>query len=221
MAGKAAKGQAFKDALRPLRRALPKATPAHIAPPPPPAPEPEPVFSELFADVQPLKTDNRYPHRLPAPPHWPRHSAAQAHANPRPNAHITDSMVGWFEPATIDPSFVRAGMQRHTLKKLRQGHWPVVAELDLHGLSRFDAQQHLAVLLHRARQHGQCCVRVIHGKGLGSREGLPVLKQVIRTWLRHHPHVLAFCEADDAQGGAGALLVLLRRDSEGLGSDGR
>lgn len=170
--------------------------------------------------MQPLKTDNRYPHRLPAPPHWPRHSAAQAHANPRPNAHITDSMVGWFEPATIDPSFVRAGMQRHTLKKLRQGHWPVVAELDLHGLSRFDAQQHLAVLLHRARQHGQCCVRVIHGKGLGSREGLPVLKQVIRTWLRHHPHVLAFCEADDAQGGAGALLVLLRRDSEGLGSDG-
>ena len=222
MAGKAAKGQAFKDALRPLRRALPKAAPAHIAPPPSPAPEPEPepVFSELFADVQPLKTDNRYPHRLPAPPHWPRHSAAQAHANPRPNSHITDSMVGWFEPATIDPSFVRAGMQRHTLKKLRQGHWPVVAELDLHGLSRFDAQQHLAVLLHRARQHGQCCVRVIHGKGLGSREGLPVLKQVIRTWLRHHPHVLAFCEADDAQGGAGALLVLLRRDSEGLGSEG-
>lgn len=65
---------------------------------------------------------------------------------------------------------------------------------------------------HRARQLGQC-VRVIHGKGLGSREGLPVLKQVIRTWLRHHPHVPAFCEADEARGGAGALLVLLRRDN--------
>ena len=53
---------------------------------------------------------------------------------------------------------------------------------------------------------------MIHGKGLGSREGLPVLKQVIRTWLRHHPHVLAFCEADDAQGGAYATGVLARRE---------
>ena len=205
-------GKPLKDALRPLRRALPSARPA-VAPAPVLAPEP--VFAELFADVRPLKADQRYPHRPAPPPHWPRHSTAHhpPHATTASASHgqITDSMVGWFEPATLDASFVRPGMQRHTLKKLRQGHWPQVAELDLHGLSRFDAQQHLAVLLHRARQLGQC-VRVIHGKGLGSREGLPVLKQVIRTWLRHHPHVLAFCEADEARGGAGALLVLLRRE---------
>lgn len=159
-------GKPLKDALRPLRRALPSARPA-VAPAPVVAPEP--VFAELFADVRPLKADQRYPHRPAPPPHWPRHSTA--HHPPHPatasssHGQITDSMVGWFEPATLDASFVRPGMQRHTLKKLRQGHWPQVAELDLHGLSRFDAQQHLAVLLHRARQLGQC-VRVIHGKGL-------------------------------------------------------
>jgi DNA-nicking Smr family endonuclease len=84
----------------------------------------------------------------------------------------------------------------------------VCAELDLHGMNRTEAQDNIAVFLHRTRRLGNC-VRIIHGKGISSR-GEPVLKRMTRTWLTHHPDVLAFCETS----GGGALLVLLRRNTE-------
>jgi DNA-nicking Smr family endonuclease len=112
---------------------------------------------------------------------------------------------GWFEAAESRPAFLRSGMQTATLKRLRSGHWPVCAELDLHGLTRYEALDQLAAFLQWARARGNT-VRVIHGKGIGS-SGEAVLKQLTRSWLTHHPEVLAFCETS----GGGALLVLLRR----------
>jgi DNA-nicking Smr family endonuclease len=114
----------------------------------------------------------------------------------------------WFEPADSEHTFIRSGLQSATLKRLRTQHWPISAELDLHGLDRFEAQEQLSVFLHRARRHG-VCVRIIHGKGISS-QGEPVLKRMTRSWLSQHPDVLAFCETS----GGGALLVLLRRMPE-------
>jgi DNA-nicking Smr family endonuclease len=53
------------------------------------------------------------------------------------------------------------------------------------------------------------CVRIVHGKGLGSPDREPVLKRRMRDWLSRRDEVLAFCQAPAAQGGAGAVLVLL------------
>ncbi|WP_232219863.1 Smr/MutS family protein [Pseudogulbenkiania sp. MAI-1] len=183
---------------------LPSAKPAK-------PPEAEPDFRALFGDVRPLKDGNRVPPYSPKPSPRPRKPDRQTPLPPELEAALLASAVGWFEPAELDRHFARSGMPATTLRRLRGGHWPVVAELDLHGLDRYQAQDRLTLFLHRARSRGQC-VRIIHGKGFGSR-GEPVLKRMVRSWLKHHPEVLAFCEADERQGGSGALMVLLRRPS--------
>ena len=54
------------------------------------------------------------------------------------------------------------------------------------------------------------CVRVVHGKGLGSPGKAPVLKEKVHRWLVQKSEVVAFVQAQPAQGGAGALVVLLQ-----------
>lgn len=174
-------------------------------------PEPEPDFRTLFSDVRPVKGGNRVPPYNPKPSPHPRQPDRHAQLPPELEAALLAHAVGWFEPAELERNFARGGIPGATLKRLRSGHWPVVAELDLHGFDRYQAQDTLTLFLHRAQSRGQC-VRIIHGKGFGSH-GEPVLKRMVRNWLKHHPEVLAFCEADERQGGSGALMVLLRRPS--------
>lgn len=110
-----------------------------------------------------------------------------------------------------DGSFIRPGLQRQTLRKLRRGDWPVQAQLDLHGLTREAARRTLAVFLMDSVQQGCRCVRVIHGKGLSSTDKEPVLKKLTGNWLTQHESVLAFCQARLENGGSGALEVLLKK----------
>src|SRR5882672_6617841 len=100
--------------------------------------------------------------------------------------------------------FVRPGVSRMTLRKLRRGHWVVEAQLDLHGLNRQEALAATAEFLNLSVKRNHRCVRIVHGKGLG------VLKGKLRKWLPLKHEVLAFTQAPAAQGGSGALLVLLR-----------
>ena len=53
------------------------------------------------------------------------------------------------------------------------------------------------------------CLRVVHGKGLGSPGREPVLKARVQRWLAQSAEVIAFAQASGPQGGAGALMVLL------------
>jgi DNA-nicking Smr family endonuclease len=101
--------------------------------------------------------------------------------------------------------FVRPGVSRQTLRKMRKGHWVVEAEIDLHGLDRQAALSETGEFLEKAKKRGLRCVRIVHGKGLG------VLKGKLRNWLPLKNEVLAFTQAPAAQGGGGALLVLLRQ----------
>jgi len=100
--------------------------------------------------------------------------------------------------------FIRPGVSRQTLRKMRRGHWVVEAQVDLHGLDRHQALSETDEFLKRARKRGMRCVRIVHGKGLG------VLKAKLKRWLPMKDEVLAFTQAPAAQGGSGALLVLLR-----------
>ena len=95
------------------------------------------------------------------------------------------------------------------LRKLRRGHWSTQAEIDLHGLRRDAAREALSTFIRDSQRRGLRCVRVVTGKGLGSPGRMPVLKDKTYGWLMQKQDVLAFVQARAAEGGAGALIVLL------------
>jgi DNA-nicking Smr family endonuclease len=107
-------------------------------------------------------------------------------------------------------SYARPGISGDILRKLRRGNWVIQSQLDLHGMRRDEAREALAEFLRNAVKRGLRCVRVIHGKGLGSVNKEPVLKSKVRSWLVQKEEVIAFCQARAADGGAGALVVLLK-----------
>ena len=107
-------------------------------------------------------------------------------------------------------SFRRPGIGPDVTAKLRAGHWSLQRQIDLHGLRTDEAREALGQFLREAHQAGVRCVRVVHGKGLGSPGRQPVLKGRVLRWLVQKNEVLAFVQARPSEGGAGALLVLLR-----------
>jgi DNA-nicking Smr family endonuclease len=108
-------------------------------------------------------------------------------------------------------SFLRSGLSRQVLRRLRSGHWVVQHELDLHGHTTVEAKSRLVEFLALALRRGARCVRIIHGKGLRSlNEREPVLKNKVRLWLSQREDVLAYTEARPADGGSGAVIVLMR-----------
>jgi DNA-nicking Smr family endonuclease len=105
--------------------------------------------------------------------------------------------------------YAKPGVQLALMRKLRRGQFSARAELDLHGMKSENARVAVAEFLLEAADHGWRCVRIIHGKGLGSGPKGPVIKQKLGGWLRQRKNVLAFCSARPADGGTGALYVLL------------
>lgn len=106
-------------------------------------------------------------------------------------------------------SFRRPGVGTDVTRRLRAGDWSIQRELDLHGLRSDEAREALAAFVRTAHRQGVRCVRVVHGKGLGSPGKQPVLKTKAQRWLIQKKEVLAFVQAKPAEGGAGALVVLL------------
>jgi len=107
-----------------------------------------------------------------------------------------------------------AGLDHHLVRKLRRGEFAVQGHVDLHGMTRDEAKATVERFLRASRNGGKRCVLVVHGRGLHSKDQLPVLKDALRTWLstaRFARHVLAFATARPVDGGAGAIYVLLRR----------
>ncbi len=106
-------------------------------------------------------------------------------------------------------SFRRPGVGPDVPRKLRKGEWSIQRQLDLHGLRSDDAREALGSFIREAHKQGLRCLRVVHGKGLGSPGKAPVLKNKVHAWLVQKSEVLAFVQAKPADGGAGALVVLL------------
>ena len=106
-------------------------------------------------------------------------------------------------------SFRQPGIGPDVTRKLRRGDWTIQRQIDLHGMRRDEARERLSIFIREAKQQGIRCVRVVHGKGLGSPGKTPVLKSRVHSWLVQKQEVLAFVQAKPADGGAGALVVLL------------
>ncbi len=107
-------------------------------------------------------------------------------------------------------SYAREGVGPDVVKKLRKRHWPIQDELDLHGMTRDVARGQVGDFIRRSMRRGVRCVRIIHGIGYGSPNGEPVLRSVVHSWLVQKDEVVAFCVANRADGGHGALVVLLK-----------
>lgn len=106
--------------------------------------------------------------------------------------------------------YLRDGHAPDILSKLRRGHWVVQAAIDLHGLVSDEARLYVAEFLADCKKRGIRCVRIVHGKGLGSRNREPVLKHKLRSWLMQKDEVIAYAQARREDGGSGAVIVLLK-----------
>ncbi|MEY3524099.1 MAG: hypothetical protein RIR92_164 [Pseudomonadota bacterium] len=106
-------------------------------------------------------------------------------------------------------SYRRSGIGTDVTQRLRKGHWSLQGQIDLHGLRSDEAREALGQFIRDAYKRGWRCVRVVHGKGLGSPGKTPVLKSKVQRWLVQKNEVLAFVQAKASEGGAGALVVLL------------
>ena len=168
------------------------------------------AFARAVGPVQPLPEQRRVHGHAPRPEPLPRQREADERAALR--EALSDEVDVESLLLTDDGlSFRRPGVPADVLTRLRRGQWAIQAQIDLHGLRRDEAREQLAAFVRQALQRGQRCVRVVHGKGLGSPGREPVLKGKVQRWLAQCAEVIAFTQAAAPQGGAGALVVLLER----------
>jgi DNA-nicking Smr family endonuclease len=167
----------------------------------------EELFQEMMQDAIPLTQDKIKPWRKRLPPHPLRHPTT------------TEDEVGLddISEAEIETGdeleFVRPGLQKRVFHDLRRGRLEIEWELDLHGLTARHAHSTLEQFIRDCHRRRIRCVRIIHGKGFGSEDRQPVLKQKLNLWLRQRQDVMAFCSATRRDGGTGAAYVLLRSGS--------
>ncbi len=173
------------------------------------------LFRNSLGGVKKLPESNRYVPNAP-----PGINVTIKPAKPRTQAEddaavMREAMSDAFEVDHLlddDPtlSFTRAGVGSDVVRKLRKGVWPVQDELDLHGMRRDTARDAVGSFLASAGRRKLRCVCIIHGKGLGSAGGEPVLRSMVHSWLEQKDDVIAFCAANVDGRSHGALIVLLR-----------
>lgn len=166
------------------------------------------VFRDAVRDVKPIAPPNRVLHDRPKPRPHPAKREEDERAVLAELAHL--ALDGDDIEMEDDATFLRPGLPRDILRKLRRIHWVIQATLDLHGLTGDEAVAETAVFLAACKREGRRCVRIVHGKGLRSPGKEPVLKRRIRKLLTRRDEVLAFVEPRALHGGGGAVVVLLQ-----------
>jgi len=166
------------------------------------------LFREAVKGARPLKTP-RLHHLPPRPKPVPQQFIRDE------QQALRDSLSDDYIPAHELESgeellYLREGHAPDILSKLRRGHWVVQASIDLHGLVVDEARLYVAEFLADCKKRGIRCVRIIHGKGLGSKHREPVLKHKLRNWLMQRDEVIAYAQARANDGGSGAVIVLLK-----------
>jgi DNA-nicking Smr family endonuclease len=165
------------------------------------------LFRRAMSGARPLRTDER---------------VAEASRKPNPKARFSqadeEAVLAESLQADIDDieqssgdtlRFKRASVNRTTMRMLARGSYAIQAEIDLHGMTVVEAKPRLEKFIQRCAANNKLCIRVVHGKGLGSGERGPVLKNGVNRWLRRWDTVLAFVSARQVDGGTGAVYVLL------------
>jgi DNA-nicking Smr family endonuclease len=165
------------------------------------------LFREAIGDVRRLDPV--------ATPPAPAKPAPHPHMLEADEASVPGELLDMsFDPALLEVgeelSYLRDGYPPKLLRQLKRGHFSVQDELDLHQMNAAAAQASVIDFLAEAKQHGLHCVLIVHGKGLRSRATGPVLKGLTDRMLRRRDDVIGFASARPAQGGTGAVVVLLK-----------
>ena len=166
-------------------------------------------FGSLVGAVQPVRAKRRVPLRKLPPPPRARFARADEQAVLAESLTVGVSEVGLESGEEL--SFRRPHVPLKVLKDLRRGKYSIQNELDLHGLTANEARAMLREFMTDVLLDGHRCVRIVHGKGLRSGPGGPVLKVKLNKWLPQWEQVLAFTTAPARDGGSGAMYVLLAR----------
>lgn len=172
------------------------------------------LLAEEFSDVVPLKSAERKVPDLPRLDPTPKQREQDEQR--ALEASLSDEIdIEQYLDTDDELSYRAQHIGPEVVPRLRRGTWKISAQLDLHGLRRDEARDVLVAFLVDCQRRNNRCVRVIHGKGLGSVNREPVLKGKVRKWLVQRAEVLAFCQAPPNDGGGGALLVLLAGTGKG------
>jgi DNA-nicking Smr family endonuclease len=174
-----------------------------------PDPEDIELFRQRMKDVKPLSHDVIETPRLER---QRRHIPAAADI---PSEHGYGLSV--YVPELVDISnehfieFRRPGIQDRVYRKMQRGQLPITGEIDLHGMTVNRAKTALDEFMEQLKYSSkQLCVRIIHGKGHGSRDRVPVIKRQTQLWLQCNMNVLAYCSCRPLDGGTGAIYVLVK-----------
>jgi DNA-nicking Smr family endonuclease len=177
-----AKNEQSKDEIELFREAVKGARPLKAPRLHHPLPKPKPIAQQLIRDEKQVLLDS-----------------------------LSDSYIPAHEMESGEELlYLREGHAPDILSKLRRGYWVIQAKIDLHGLVADEARVYIAEFLNDCKKRGIRCVRIIHGKGLGSRNREPVLKHKLRNWLIQRDEVIAYAQARQVDGGSGAVIVLLK-----------
>jgi DNA-nicking Smr family endonuclease len=185
---------------------------AHRAGRPGPTPQDMRLLKQAMRSVTPLKKQGQTV-VLPDPPQSSELLRQRRQWANGPDTAHAPAVSDHFLPAApeLDPTrFVRPGHSPDLIRNLKRSKWPIEASIDLHGCTLDQARTRLDQFLSSCLAHRIRCVQVIHGKGFGSRNGAPVLKEPVRRWLTQYDAVLAYIQCSEHDGGSGAVQVLLR-----------
>jgi DNA-nicking Smr family endonuclease len=166
-------------------------------------------FLNAMRGIKPLKSDARVPEARPKPK--PKAKFSRADERQVLAESLEDDIDTIEHGYGAALRFHRQHVGKRTMRKLQCGGYSVQAEIDLHGMTVDEARPRLADFINYSAAQGKYCVRVVHGKGLGSGDRGPVLKNAVNRWLRKWDCVLAFASTRQVDGGTGAVYVLLQR----------
>jgi DNA-nicking Smr family endonuclease len=165
------------------------------------------LFRRAMSGARPLRTDERVAESPKKPQPKARFSQADEEAVLAESLHADIDDLEQSSGNAL--RFKRASVGRTTMRMLARGSYAIQAEIDLHGMTLAEARPRLEKFVQRCAGNNKLCIRVVHGKGLGSGERGPVLKNGVNRWLRQWDTVLAFVSARQIDGGTGAVYVLL------------
>ena len=167
------------------------------------------LFRRSIEGAKPLQTEKRVPEPRKKPLPKARFSRADEE---KALEESLDVDIDTMEAANAESMrYHRPHVGKRTMRRLSRGKYAVQAEIDLHGMTVAEARPRLADFIDYSVKQGLTCVRIVHGKGLGSGHRGPVLKSAVNRWLRKWDSVLAFVSARQVDGGTGAVYVLLDR----------
>ena len=165
------------------------------------------LFHQAMRGVKPLIYDKE-------PVRCPHKKSKTKKFQSNQNINYENELSEYYEPAEViddELFFVRSGIQRGILRKLKRRYSNIKIKLDLHGMTVTAARVAIVEFLHYCQHNNIKYACIIHGKGHDSHQKQGILKTKVNQWLRARQEVLAFCSAHHSDGGTGAVYILIKR----------